>query len=95
MGIAMQNSAEPDYLDTPSMDTDEHEAEPKSPEDLVDRVGFKVALSVLFIGLLLAAIWVIRSPSFQKCSALGTLAQRDACYAELRNELLRPPAKGL
>jgi hypothetical protein len=95
MRIAMQNSLEPDCLDTASMDADEHEAEPKSPEDLVDRLGFKVALSVLFVGLLLAAIWVIGSPSFQKCSALGTLAQRDACYGELRSELLKPPAKGL
>jgi len=49
MRIAMQNSAELDYLDTASMDDDEHEAEPKSPEDLVDRLGFKVALSVLVV----------------------------------------------
>jgi hypothetical protein len=33
------------------------------------------------------------SPSFQKCSALETLARRNACYGELRNELLKPPAK--
>jgi hypothetical protein len=95
MRIAMQNASERDYLDSTSMDADEPEAEPKSPEDLVDRLGFKFALSVLVVGLLLAAIWVISSPSFQKCSALETLGQRDACYGELRNELLKPPAKGL
>jgi hypothetical protein len=94
MRIAMQVSSEWDDLDSAPNDDDEREAEPKSPEDLVDRFGFKTALLVLFAGLFLAAIWVLSGPSFQKCSALETLAQRNVCYGELRDELLKPPAKG-
>jgi hypothetical protein len=36
---------------------------------------------------------VIRTASFQKCSALENVTQRNTCYDELRNELLKPPAK--
>ena len=43
--------------------------------------------------LFLAANWMIRTPSFQKCSALENATQRNTCYDELRNELLKPPAK--
>jgi hypothetical protein len=70
-------------------------ATPQSPEDLVDQLGIKIALLVLFAALVLAAIWVLSTPSFQKCIALENATQRDACYSELRNELLKPPAKGL
>jgi len=90
--IAMQSFSEWDQLEPASKDDDDYE-EPKSPENLVDQLGFKIALLVLGVGIILAAIWVFSSPSFQKCSALGTLAQRNTCYSELRNELFKSPAR--
>jgi hypothetical protein len=90
-------ASEWDYLDTALKDDDETDvAWPKTPADFVDQLGFKVAVSVLCVALFLAALWVLLSPSFQKCSAIEDVAQRNACYSELRNdELLKPPAKGL
>jgi hypothetical protein len=89
----MQTS-EWDHFDTTSKHDDEDDIpQPKTPEDVVDQLGVKISLLALCIALFLAAMWVMSSLSFQKCSALETLAQRDACYGELRNELLKPPAK--
>jgi hypothetical protein len=94
MRIAMQIS-EWEQLETASKEGDEFDiATPKSPEDLVDQLGLKIALLVLFVALILVAMWVFSTPSFQKCIALENVTQRDACYSELRNELLKPPAKG-
>jgi hypothetical protein len=91
----MQTS-EWEQFETTSKNGDEVDfATPRSPEDLVDQLGIKIALWVLFAALVLAAIWVLSTPSFQKCIALENATQRDACYSELRNELLKPPAKGL
>jgi hypothetical protein len=85
-----------DHLDTASKDDDESDiARPKTPADFVDQLGLKIAVLVLCVALFLAATWVLTSPSFQKCSALETSAQRSACYSDLRNELLKPPGKGL
>jgi hypothetical protein len=42
----------------------------------------------------IAAIWFVRSPSFEKCSALENATDRNACFDRLRKELLKPPAKG-
>jgi hypothetical protein len=85
-------TSEWDYLDTALKDDDETDvAWPKTPADFVDQLGFKVAVSVLCVALFLAALWVLLSPSFQKCSAIEDVAQRNACYSELRNdELLKP-----
>ena len=44
--------------------------------------------------LFIAAIWVTSRPSFEKCSALENVTERNACYDGLRKELLKPPAKG-
>jgi hypothetical protein len=66
---------------------------PKTPEDDVDRLGVKISLLVLCVALFLAANWVIRTASFQKCSALENVTQRNTCYDELRNVLLKPPTK--
>ena len=63
------------------------------PEDLVNRFGTRMALLVLGISLLIAVLWIISHPSFEKCSALENVTERNACYDELRNELLKPPAK--
>jgi hypothetical protein len=77
-----------DHLET----TSEHE-QPKGPEDEVDRLGVKISLLVLCVALFLAANWVISAATFQKCSALENVTQRNTCYDELRNELLKLPAK--
>ena len=78
-----------DHLETSSKEDEQ----PKSPEEDVDRLGVRISLLVLCVALFLAANWVIRTASFQKCSALEHVTQRNACYDELRNELLKPPAK--
>ena len=76
-----------------SMVKDDDLARPKSREGLTDRLAVRASLLVLCVGLLLAAIWVIDRPSFEKCSALENVTQRYACYDQLRSELLKPPAK--
>jgi hypothetical protein len=94
-GIPMETS-EWDCLDTAlKEDAETDTAWPKTPADFVDQLGFKVAVSVLCVALFLAALWVLRSPGFQKCSAIEDVALRNVCYSELRSELLKPPAKGL
>ena len=80
-------------LGTSSNDEDDV-AQYESPEDVVDRFGFNVSLLVLFIALIIAAAGVVSYPNFGKCSALENLTERNACYDELRDELLKPPAKG-
>ena len=67
---------------------------PKSPEDLADQSGIRSALLVLCIAFFIAAIWFVGSPSFEKCSAVENVTDRNACYDGLRKELLKPPAKG-
>jgi hypothetical protein len=64
------------------------------PADAVNRFGTRISLLVLGVGLFIAAVWIVSRPSFEKCSALENVAGRNACYNELRNELLKPPAKG-
>jgi hypothetical protein len=64
------------------------------PEEFSDRFGIKAALIGLCIASLIAAIWFVRSPSFEKCSAIENVADRNACYDQLRQEFLKPPAKG-
>ncbi|HXX08748.1 MAG TPA: hypothetical protein VEJ43_11860 [Pseudolabrys sp.] len=67
---------------------------PKSQEDLADQFGITSALILLCIAFFIAAIWFVNSPSFEKCSAVENLSDRSACYERLRDELLKPPAKG-
>jgi hypothetical protein len=66
----------------------------KSPEDLTDQLGIRLALMVLCIASFIAAIWFVGSPSFEKCSAVENGTDRNVCYEQLRKELLKPPAKG-
>jgi hypothetical protein len=69
---------------------DEHDVTlPKSAEERVDQFGIRTALFVLA-----AAVRLIVTPSFEKCSALENVTERNACFDILRNELLKPPAKG-
>ena len=67
---------------------------PKSAEERVDQFGVRTALFVLVVAFFVAAMWLISSPSFEKCSALENVTERNACFDTLRNELLKPPAKG-
>ncbi len=66
----------------------------ETPEDVADHFGANLSLLILCVALLIASLWMIGSPSFEKCSALGDVAQRNACYGELRDNLMKPPAKG-
>jgi hypothetical protein len=83
-------------LETKVQDDDRAKSErlEELPDDSADRFGIRLSLLVLCVAFLIAAIWVIGAPSFEKCSALGNITERNACYGELRNELLKPPAKG-
>jgi hypothetical protein len=80
-----------DYLGEQSNEGGEPEL--KTPEDVADRFGVRVALAVTCVGFLIAVIWLASSPSFQKCSAFENLNDRVACYEELRTALLQPPAR--
>jgi hypothetical protein len=82
------------YLETISNNDEYDLAEPKSPDELVDRVGIRASLLILGLGLLIAAVWMVRSPSFEKCVVLKNATERSACYDNLRTEILKPPAKG-
>ena len=66
---------------------------PGSPEERVDRFGLLMAALVLCVAFFIAALW-LRGPSFQKCSSLENATERHACYDALRDDLLKPPAKG-
>jgi hypothetical protein len=66
----------------------------KSPEAFADQFGMRAALLVLCIASFIAGIWFVRGPSFEKCSAVENVTDRNACYDVLRKELLKPPAKG-
>ena len=65
-----------------------------SAEDRVDRFGIRTALMVLCIAFFIAAVWLMSRPSFEKCSTLENVTDRNACYEDLRRDLLKPPAKG-
>jgi hypothetical protein len=67
---------------------------PKSAEERVDQFGIRTALFVLAVAFFIAAMWLISSPSFEKCSALENVTERSTCFDTLRSELLKPPAKG-
>ena len=57
------------YLDTKLGADDEFVVPPhKSPEHLLDQFGIMASVMMLCMGLLVAALWVVNSPSFEKCS---------------------------
>ena len=59
----------------------------------IDRFGIRTALLVLCIGFFIAAMWLVSRPSFEKCSALENVIERNAYFDTLRNDSLKPPAK--
>jgi hypothetical protein len=68
---------------------------PRSPQEFPDlQGGTKIAMVALYAALVIGSIWFVSSPTFEKCSALQNITDRNACYDGLRNELLKPPAKG-
>jgi hypothetical protein len=87
----MQNEREPVYDSEPVYDGDV--TQPTSQEELIDRWAIWIVLLLLCVTLFIAVVWVVKLPSFEKCSALGDVSQRHACYDHLRAELLKPPAK--
>ena len=82
------------YAETIPNDNESDLAQPQSPEEIVDRFGIRASLLMLCVGLLISAVWMISRPSFAKCAALENATERQACYDNLRAELLKPPAKG-
>ena len=77
------------------MDDDQNDvAWPNSPEENIDRFGIRTALFVLCVALFIASMWLVSRPSFEKCSALENVTERNACFDTLRNDFLKPPAKG-
>jgi hypothetical protein len=77
----------------PFEDGKQEAPQPKTPEELVDLFGIRLALLVLGLALFLAAIWEFRSPSFENCVAQESAQARSVCYEELRSELLKPPVR--
>jgi len=82
------------HFDTSLEDDDLASSPRNSSEEVVDEFGIRLAMLILCVGLFIAAIWVISRPNFEKCSALQSVMERDACYDQLRNDLLKPPARG-
>jgi hypothetical protein len=81
-------------FDTTLHDDESHVPRSESREDFTDQMGIRIALVALCIASFIAAVWFVSGPSFEKCSAVANVTDRNACYDELRNDLLRPPAKG-
>jgi len=92
-GVSAMQTSKWDF--NPAIHDDEsHVPWSESPEDFTDQMGVRVALVVLCVASFIAAVWFWGGPSFEKCSAIANVADRNACYEALRKELLKPPAKG-
>jgi hypothetical protein len=77
----------------PKDDSENDALRPKSQEDLTDEFGIRTALVVLCVALFIAAAWFMTAPSFEKCSALQNVSERNACYDALRQDLFKPPLR--
>jgi hypothetical protein len=66
---------------------------PETPEDVIDRVGIRLAMVVLCVACLIATLWVLSTPSFEKCTVLTSASERYACYDALREVFSRPPTR--
>ena len=93
--MQVEKQVEEWHLDTKAADGDEEDViNSKSPEDSADHFGVNLSLLILCIALLIAILGIASVPSFEKCSGLDNVTQRNSCYGELRNNLMKPPAKG-
>ena len=81
-------------FDTTLPDDDGVVAQTESRDDFADRMGIRIALVALCLASLIAAVWFVGGPSFEKCSAVANATDRNACYDDLRRDLSKPPAKG-
>lgn len=66
----------------------------ETSEAKADRIGIVASFVVLFMALVLIGIRLVSASSFEKCSALVSQSERSVCYENLRDELLKLPAKG-
>jgi len=80
--------------DFPTVDESDERTFAKSCEDRVEQFGVRTALLALGVALFIAAMWFVSRPSFEKCSALENVTERNACFDTVRNDSLKPPAKG-
>jgi hypothetical protein len=94
MGIERRTMRSEYDFENTMQENENADARPESPEELIDRFGIRTALFVLCVALSIAVIWLVSRPSFEKCSALENVTDRNACFETLRNDLLKPPAKG-
>jgi hypothetical protein len=93
--MQLEKHVEEWHFDTEAPGGDEDDViNSKSPEDSAEHFGINLSLLILCVALLIAALGIMSSPSFEKCSAFDNITQRNACYGELRNNLMKPPAKG-
>jgi hypothetical protein len=66
----------------------------ETAEARVNRIGTCISLVVLFAALVLTGIWIISTPTFEKCIALAIQSERAVCFESLREGLVKSPAKG-
>jgi hypothetical protein len=59
-----------------------------------ERVGMITSVIVVTVSLALLVVWAESRSSFERCSALTDFNARVTCYEELRQQEMRPPAKG-
>jgi hypothetical protein len=85
---------QPSEWDFSSTVREDETALPETPEERLDRFGVRTALLVICIACFVAAIWLVSTLSLEKCSALANVTDSHACFDTLRNDLLKPPAKG-
>jgi hypothetical protein len=81
-------------IDTTLHDDESHVPRADSQDDFTNQMGIRIALVAFCIASFIAAAWFLSGPSFEKCSAVASATERNACYDELRNDLMKPPAKG-
>jgi hypothetical protein len=81
-------------FDTTLHENEGHVPRSESRDDFTDQMGIRIALVAFCIASFIAAVWFLSGPSFEKCSAVANMTDRNACYDELRNDLMKPPAKG-
>jgi hypothetical protein len=67
---------------------------PESADDRVNRIGTGVSLAVLCVAIALTGMWLVFTPSFEKCSVLGAQSKRIVCFENVRDGLMKFPAKG-
>jgi hypothetical protein len=59
-----------------------------------ERAGLAISVAVLVVSLIALVMWAESRSSFERCSARVDADARAACYEELRQQEMRPPAKG-